>query len=268
MEALACPTCRKCLLPPIWQCPSSHPLCDQCSRYIMTCSVCHSDLKTRERCFRLEQISRNLSNIDCRNAKSKGCSFSGSVDEVKNHELNCYYDEPEFSCLMQGQCLWVGRAAAFPRHLMEVHELEAPTTVAGVLGIELFTSAADVKDWKQHSWNALYEREVENITRTYWLTAVCTDYTLHISIISLSAFTEPIKVCIKSSDNQMQLFLGMTQLPSNPAQPHFTISLSQLATFSHLSTKPSSEAGPSQSTSTVSVSVYFASHAFYAVPRS
>lgn len=233
----------------------------------MTCPVCHSDLRTRERCSRLEQMSRNLSNIECRNTKAKGCPFTGSVDEVKNHELNCYYDESEFGCLMQGQCLWVGRAAAFTRHLMDAHELEAPTDVAGVLGIELFTSAADVKDWKQHSWNALYQREVDSVSRIYWLTAVCTDYTLHISIISLSSFSEPIKVCIKSPDNQMQLFLGMTQLPSDPAQPHFTISLSQLAVFSQSCTKQLSEVGPSQTTSTVSVSVYFASHAFYAVPR-
>lgn len=266
MEALLCPICRRLLLPPIWQCSSSHPLCDQCSRSIMICPVCHSDLKTRERCLRLEQLSRSQSNLECRNGKNKGCPFIGSVDEVRNHELNCYYDEPEFACLMQGQCKWMGRAVTFPRHLMDMHDLKAPAVVSGVLGIELFTSASDVQEWKQHSWNALYQRDIESVSRIYWLSAVCTDFTLHISIISLSAFSEPIKVCVKSPDGQMQLFLGMTQLPNDPAQPHFTISLKQLTSFSQTSDKQISDSSGQQSTS-VSVSVYFASPAYYAVPR-
>ena len=232
----------------------------------MTCSTCHSDLKTRERCDKLEAQTKTLANIECHNAKTKMCPFSGSVDEVKNHELNCYYDDPEFGCLLQEQCSWVGRSGAFTRHLMDTHELEAPIAVTEGLGIELFTSAADVREWKQHSWNALYQREMESLLRVYWLSAVCTDFMLHISIFSLGTVQEPVKVCVKSPDGQMLLFLGTTQLPTNPSQPHFTISLSQLSTFSLPCSKQILETGPPQSTSSVTVSVFFASSTFYSIP--
>lgn len=232
----------------------------------MICSRCHSDLRTRERCEKLERLSRDLGNIDCKNSRSKNCPFSGSVDEVKNHELNCYYDDPEFACLLQDQCQWVGRSGAFISHLMDAHEVEQATAVSdGQLGIELFTSAADVREWKQHSWNALYQREVESLQRVYWLSAVCTDHTLHISIFSLGSVAEPVKVCVKSSDGQMLLFLGMTQLPSDPSQPHFTISLAQLSSFSQPCSKQVAAEGPPQSTSSVTVSVFFASHTFYSI---
>ncbi|KAJ8966102.1 hypothetical protein NQ314_003739 [Rhamnusium bicolor] len=84
-----CPICKDYMYPPVFNCDLGHSVCKTCKMKMSTCPFCKASIGN-SRNFVFEDILETLQ-ITCHN-ESKGCAFSGKIQEIKLHELMCLYN--------------------------------------------------------------------------------------------------------------------------------------------------------------------------------
>ncbi|KAJ8909958.1 hypothetical protein NQ315_014910 [Exocentrus adspersus] len=83
-----CPICKDYMCAPVFNCELGHSVCKTCKSKMTTCPFCKAFIGN-SRNFVLEDILETLQ-VACQN-EDKGCEFTGSVQDVRFHELMCVF---------------------------------------------------------------------------------------------------------------------------------------------------------------------------------
>ncbi|CAG9817588.1 unnamed protein product [Phaedon cochleariae] len=87
--SLQCPICMEYMIGYIYNCEHGHVVCFTCKGKLESCPACRTKLG-RSRCLPLENLAEVLV-LDCVFAE-RGCTFSGQVKMLFQHERECHYN--------------------------------------------------------------------------------------------------------------------------------------------------------------------------------
>lgn len=121
LELFVCPICWEHIIPPIFQCPNGHIICNICYYKVKLCPTCRISLKNGSRCRNMEMVASNLLYPCC--FTIEGCNKKLSFQELRNHEKCCEYSE-NYNCKLikdNVTCSWSGRPFHFETHLKDKH---------------------------------------------------------------------------------------------------------------------------------------------------
>lgn len=92
-KSLECPVCLKYMVGHIHSCETGHVICSDCMNQLSECPSCRQNLLPTIRCYALEKVAVNVI-FPCE-YDSNGCGFKGKLENIKEHEENCTFQNNE-----------------------------------------------------------------------------------------------------------------------------------------------------------------------------
>eukprot|EP00939_MAST-03C_sp_MAST-3C-sp1_P003429 g3429.t1 len=117
---LECPVCFEHMMPPIYQCPEGHLICNVCRPKLKKCPTCRGVLgNIRNRA--IEQCVAKVV-VPCSNSRF-GCDETCRVCDMKKHLEKCTFGP--YKCpRSRSKCQWEGSRGSISEHLHKRHNMK------------------------------------------------------------------------------------------------------------------------------------------------
>lgn len=118
LDESKCPVCKEYMTSPIFICKGGHSFCCNCKKILPACILCSAPVENI-RNFSLENVLE-VSKYPCFNIND-GCTFVGSMSELKNHEDACSYTRTACPFQETSYCKWYGAICHIYDHILQKH---------------------------------------------------------------------------------------------------------------------------------------------------
>ena len=198
---IICTSCKKIVMPPVWQCKNQHIYCGGC--LIPLCSVCEECLATPTRNLLVEDLIKNSEDLPCMYL-AEGCDFVGRFIDLSHHQTICEFSDVPSQCMIK-PCAQKFRKRAMIDHLLAHHKAKNSNSkiVDGKFSMDIFKQISNEEEWKCSQWcPGIFRRDFEDEERAYLVQVWSEDEVLYVEVFSLTNNSEPIRYLMKMPNDK------------------------------------------------------------------